>query len=161
MSSLLVRSPSLSLSSRRVSLRRAARAAHPPTRRTMTQAHLPQPQTHKPGMPSTTPDMPVNRPAKGEPTDFKPLPKFAECFPGSEKAYIEIPFAHSGAQQETLRVPFRRVTLAGGEPPVDLYDTSGPQEARRRSWGLSFPPYPLDLPFAVCRHQGGGLPPPQ
>jgi len=28
---------------------------------------------------------------------------------------------------ERLRVPMRRVHLSGGEPPLDLYDTSGPQ----------------------------------
>src|SRR5678815_2934246 len=40
-----------------------------------------------------------------------------EGFPASEKVYVE-----SGG----LQVPFRRVHLSGGEPPFDLYDTSGP-----------------------------------
>ncbi len=31
---------------------------------------------------------------------------------------------HNGRQ---LLVPFRRVSLSGGEPALDLYDTSGPQ----------------------------------
>ncbi|MGE3542463.1 MAG: phosphomethylpyrimidine synthase ThiC [Kofleriaceae bacterium] len=39
-------------------------------------------------------------------------------FPASEKVYVE----HAG-----LRVPMRRVHLTGGEPPFDVYDTSGPQ----------------------------------
>ncbi len=40
-----------------------------------------------------------------------------EGFPASEKVYVE---------DGDLRVPFRRVPLAGGEPPFDVYDTSGP-----------------------------------
>ncbi len=40
-----------------------------------------------------------------------------EGFPASEKVYVE---------DGDLRVPFRRVHLAGGEPPFDVYDTSGP-----------------------------------
>ena len=40
-----------------------------------------------------------------------------EGFPSSEKVYVE---------EGELRVPVRRVHLAGGEPPFDVYDTSGP-----------------------------------
>ena len=47
-----------------------------------------------------------------------PMYGFAEAFPGSRKVYRE-----SGR----VRVPFRQIELSGGEPPVDLYDTSGPQ----------------------------------
>ena len=43
-------------------------------------------------------------------------------FPSSHKAYRELAYAG-----ETLRVPFRRIHLSGGEAPVDVYDTSGPQ----------------------------------
>ena len=43
-------------------------------------------------------------------------------FPSSHKVYSEV--EHRGV---TLRVPMRRIHLAGGEPPVDVYDTSGPQ----------------------------------
>jgi phosphomethylpyrimidine synthase len=39
-------------------------------------------------------------------------------FPASEKVFVE---------QEGLRVPVRRIHLSGGEPPFDVYDTSGPQ----------------------------------
>src|SRR3954471_18348506 len=39
-------------------------------------------------------------------------------FPASEKIYVE---------QDGLRVPVRRIHLDGGEPPFDVYDTSGPQ----------------------------------
>ncbi len=38
-------------------------------------------------------------------------------FPASEKVYVE---------QDGLSVPFRRIHLSGGEPPLDVYDTSGP-----------------------------------
>ena len=39
---------------------------------------------------------------------------YAEAYPNSTKVYDN-------------GVPFREVTLGGGEPPVRLYDTSGPQ----------------------------------
>src|SRR4051812_18500952 len=39
-------------------------------------------------------------------------------FPASEKVFLE---------DGDLRVPMRRIHLAGGEPPFDVYDTSGPQ----------------------------------
>jgi phosphomethylpyrimidine synthase len=39
-------------------------------------------------------------------------------FPASEKIYVE---------HGDLRVPVRRIHLDGGEPPFDVYDTSGPQ----------------------------------
>jgi phosphomethylpyrimidine synthase len=43
-------------------------------------------------------------------------------FPNSHKAALEV--RHAG---EVLRVPVRRIHLSGGEPPLDVYDTSGPQ----------------------------------
>src|SRR5215510_7307043 len=43
-----------------------------------------------------------------------------EGFPASEKVYVE---------RDGLRVPVRRIHLQGGEPPFDVYDTSGPQGA--------------------------------
>jgi phosphomethylpyrimidine synthase len=39
-------------------------------------------------------------------------------FPSSQKLYQE---------GRGLRVPFRRIAVGGGEPPLDVYDTSGPQ----------------------------------
>ena len=39
-------------------------------------------------------------------------------FPASEKIYVE---------SDGLAVPVRRIQLNGGEPPFDVYDTSGPQ----------------------------------
>ncbi|MFM8533923.1 MAG: phosphomethylpyrimidine synthase ThiC [Acidimicrobiia bacterium] len=41
---------------------------------------------------------------------------YEEAFPNSKKVY-----------ETDLRVPFREVTLGGGEKPVRLYDSSGPQ----------------------------------
>jgi len=41
-------------------------------------------------------------------------------FPRSEKVYVE---------ENGVRVPVRRIHLDGGEPPVDVYDTSGPDNS--------------------------------
>jgi phosphomethylpyrimidine synthase len=41
-----------------------------------------------------------------------------EGLPASEKVYVE---------EGGLRVPVRRISLSGGEPSFDVYDTSGPQ----------------------------------
>jgi phosphomethylpyrimidine synthase len=49
-----------------------------------------------------------------ESVDVKPI----EGFPSSERVYVE---------EGGLQVPVRRVHLSGGEPPFDVYDTSGPQ----------------------------------
>src|SRR5690242_16211317 len=75
---------------------------------------------------------------------------FATAYPNSRKVHEErtAPLTADGAKT-TLRVPMREVTLGGGEHPIRLYDTSGPQghdvreglpklraewiEARRRS----------------------------
>ncbi len=46
------------------------------------------------------------------------------AFPGSRKVYVEGPGG--------LRVPMRAVALGGGEPPLRLYDTSGPQGCEPR-----------------------------
>src|SRR5512141_1949407 len=44
---------------------------------------------------------------------------FAEAFPNSTKVYLEGPHG--------VRVPVREIALAGGEPPLQVYDPSGPQ----------------------------------
>jgi phosphomethylpyrimidine synthase len=44
---------------------------------------------------------------------------YSEAFPNSTKAYLEGPHG--------IRVPVRRIALSGGEPPLDVYDPSGPQ----------------------------------
>ncbi|HEY0673445.1 MAG TPA: phosphomethylpyrimidine synthase, partial [Longimicrobiales bacterium] len=43
---------------------------------------------------------------------------FAAAYPNSRKVYIEGP--------RGLRVPMREISLSGGEPPLRVYDTSGP-----------------------------------
>src|SRR5512134_76031 len=47
-----------------------------------------------------------------------PMYGFDVAYPSSRKVYRE---------RRGVRVPFREVALSGGEPPVALYDTSGPQ----------------------------------
>ncbi len=56
------------------------------------------------------------------PTHAVPRPRlltFEEAYPGSRKIYLD------GARG--IRVPMREVSLSGGEPPLQLYDASGPQ----------------------------------
>jgi len=55
----------------------------------------------------------------------KPLPATAAgptdletAFPGSRKVHVE---------RERVRVPMREISLSAGEPPLRVYDTSGPQ----------------------------------
>ena len=58
---------------------------------------------------------------------------YGDAYPGSHKVYVD---------EGQVRVPMREVTLAGEEPPVRLYDTSGPSgidprrglPAVRESW---------------------------
>ncbi|MBZ0235727.1 MAG: phosphomethylpyrimidine synthase ThiC [Deltaproteobacteria bacterium] len=61
----------------------------------------------------TLPTVPATVPTTDPVADLPPV----EGFPSSEKVYLE---------DGDLRVPVRRVHLAGGEPPFDVYDTSGP-----------------------------------
>jgi phosphomethylpyrimidine synthase len=63
---------------------------------------------------------------------------FAESFPNSTKVYVE------GA--EGVRVPMREISLSGGEPPLRVYDTSGPQGLDVRE-GLP----PLRAPWLTAR----------
>src|SRR5688572_33374463 len=51
---------------------------------------------------------------------------FAEAYPNSKKIYDET-FVETLHGRIPLCVPLREVSLSGGEPPVRLYDTSGPQ----------------------------------
>src|SRR5688500_3218841 len=54
--------------------------------------------------------------------------EFASAYPNSRTTYEErrAALTPDGAAV-TLRVPVREVALSGGDPPVRLYDTSGPQ----------------------------------
>ena len=51
---------------------------------------------------------------------YEALPEhiWSQCYPGSQKVLLE---------PDTLGVPVRRISLSGGEPALDIYDTSGPQ----------------------------------
>ena len=53
---------------------------------------------------------------------------FTSAYPNSRKVYEErtVSLVPDG-DTTALRVPAREVTLSGGEPPITLYDTSGPQ----------------------------------
>ncbi|HSC58571.1 MAG TPA: phosphomethylpyrimidine synthase ThiC [Gemmatimonadales bacterium] len=59
---------------------------------------------------ATTADRPAARPAGSS---------FEEAFPGSRKIHVEGPHG--------IQVPFREISLSGGEPALRVYDTSGPQ----------------------------------
>ncbi|MGH7586013.1 MAG: phosphomethylpyrimidine synthase ThiC, partial [Gemmatimonadales bacterium] len=47
------------------------------------------------------------------------LPAYDEAFPNSSKVHVEGP--------DGIRVPVREIRLSGGEPPLQVYDASGPQ----------------------------------
>ena len=70
-----------------------------------------------------------------------PAVGFAEAFPSSRKVTVE------GAR---VRVPMREIALSGAEPPLRVYDTSGPDRCDIRS-GL--PP----LREAWLARRGGGV----
>ena len=57
---------------------------------------------------------------------------YEEAYPNSTKVFEE-QVVETPAGPTTLRVPFREVSLGGGEQPVRLYDTSGPQGHDPRS----------------------------
>jgi phosphomethylpyrimidine synthase len=47
------------------------------------------------------------------------MSELAAAFPNSRKIHVDGP--------QGVRVPMREITLSGGEPPLRVYDTSGPQ----------------------------------
>ncbi|HET7617859.1 MAG TPA: phosphomethylpyrimidine synthase ThiC, partial [Vicinamibacterales bacterium] len=53
---------------------------------------------------------------------FTPLSStdFAAAFPNSRKVFVDGPHG--------VRVPMREIALSGGEPPLRVYDSSGPQD---------------------------------
>jgi phosphomethylpyrimidine synthase len=67
-------------------------------------------------------------------TTTTPQLGFAEAFPNSTKVHLDGP--------GRVRVPVREIAISGGEPPLRVYDTSGPQgvdprdglPALRRAW---------------------------
>ncbi len=78
---------------------------------------------------------------------------YTTAFPNSRKVYDEraVPVVADGAPV-TIRVPMREVSLSGGEPPVRLYDTSGPQGHDVRA-GLP----KLRAQWVEARRQSGGV----
>ena len=44
---------------------------------------------------------------------------YGDAFPNSRKLYVE--------GRHGIRVPMREISLSGGEPPLRVYDTTGPQ----------------------------------
>jgi phosphomethylpyrimidine synthase len=92
------------------------------------------------------------------PRQAPPAPPAAEAaFPRSRKAHLPGPLG-SG-------VPVREILLSGGEPPLQVYDTSGPQgyDVReglpdlRGSWLASRPAAPVEGP---ARPAGSAMVPP-
>jgi phosphomethylpyrimidine synthase len=76
---------------------------------------------------------------------------FAAAFPNSRKVYVDVP------GDPAVRVPVRAIALSGGEPPLHVYDTSGPH-GHDVSAGL--PPLRRDWVLArgdVERSPRGGL----
>ena len=47
---------------------------------------------------------------------------YGEAFPNSRKVYVE-----GRAGETAVAVPMREIALSGGEPPLRVYDTSGPR----------------------------------
>jgi phosphomethylpyrimidine synthase len=62
---------------------------------------------------------------------------YGDAFPNSRKVYVE-----GRAGDVPVAVPMREIALSGGEPPLRVYDTSGPRDVDvrqglplgRRSW---------------------------
>ena len=84
--------------------------------------------------------MATRTPRRTPPRTSAPPPAaetYAEAFPGSTKVHVE------GGRG--IRVPMREIALSGGEPPLRVYDATGPQglDVRkglpplRRNWILS------------------------
>ncbi|MGH9696504.1 MAG: phosphomethylpyrimidine synthase ThiC, partial [Bryobacteraceae bacterium] len=48
------------------------------------------------------------------------MSEFAAAFPNSRKIFVDGP--------QGVHVPMREIALAGGEAPLRVYDTSGPQD---------------------------------
>ena len=47
---------------------------------------------------------------------------YGDAFPNSRKVYVE-----GRAGDVAVAVPMREIALSGGEPPLRVYDTSGPR----------------------------------
>ncbi len=69
---------------------------------------------------------------------------FSEAYPNSHKVFVDGP--------QGVRVPMREIALAGGEPPLRVYDTSGPQAISVHD-GLP----KLREPWIAARRGGDGV----
>ncbi|MYG49042.1 MAG: phosphomethylpyrimidine synthase ThiC, partial [Gemmatimonadales bacterium] len=58
-------------------------------------------------------------PALGPRPAFNPPVPYEGAFPNSTRVFVEGP--------DGLRIPMREIALSGGEPPLRVYDTSGPR----------------------------------
>jgi phosphomethylpyrimidine synthase len=58
---------------------------------------------------------------------LSPRVDVADAFPASSKVYVT-----GECAGERLAVPAREISLSGGEPPLQVYDTSGPQGCSER-----------------------------
>src|SRR6476620_10731351 len=67
----------------------------------------------RPARPRRKPTRPADRLTASAPGDYD------AAFPNSRKVFVDGPGG--------LHVPMREIVLSGGEPPLRVYDTSGPQ----------------------------------
>ena len=86
-----------------------------------------------------------------QPVPYSPSPSsptspssYGDAFPNSTKVYVE--------GSRGIRVPFREIALSGGEPPLRVYDTSGPGTSDPR---LGLPPvrHPRRPPDCITQLQ--------
>jgi len=63
--------------------------------------------------------------ARTTPRTEDPGTDYPDAFPSSRKVYIE--------GSRGIRVPMREIQLSGGEPPLRVYDTSGPRQVDMRA----------------------------
>ncbi len=69
--------------------------------------------------------MPAHTNGHTAPREVPPPSRLQDAFPSSRKVLLHGPGG--------IRVPFREITLTGGEPPLRVYDTSGPQDVDVRA----------------------------
>ncbi len=66
----------------------------------------------------TTRSLSTNKRQTRAATSASQIGDYGEAFPNSSKIYVDGRYG--------IRVPMREITLSGGEPPLRVYDTSGP-----------------------------------
>jgi phosphomethylpyrimidine synthase len=64
--------------------------------------------------------MPAHANGHSSPREVPPPSRLEDAFPSSRKVLLHGPGG--------IRVPVREISLTGGEPPLRVYDTSGPQD---------------------------------